>query len=196
MKIRCPPKMEFRLRKKKKINIRIYWIIYKNKDILDSVKQTQQETGRCVQLLTSLVTGINPNQQQQKGSESTKYIQNLGQQRRQNRMLEVLERVEQQMQDERAIEELQILKDMLKSNPLLRRVTGGGDNTNRSTNTVKQKSCLNRPAVETTSNLEERASNKRLRDDEYGDYKDDNLAWSESDKEREFELALNKLLSE
>ena len=86
--------------------------LQQQKDILDGVKQTQQETGRYVQLLTSLVTGINPNQQQQKGSESTQYIQNLGQQRRQNRMLEVLERVEQQMQEERAIEELHRLKDI------------------------------------------------------------------------------------
>ena len=114
--------------------------LQQQKDILDSVKQTQQETGRYVQLLTSLVMGINPNQQQQKRSESTQYIQNLGQQRRQNRMLDVLERVEQQMQEERAIEELNRLRDMLESNPLLRRVTGGGDNTNRSTNTVRQKS--------------------------------------------------------
>ena len=42
-----------------------------------------------------------------------------------------------------------------------------------------------------TTNLEEGTGNKRLRDDEYGDYEDDNLALSESDKEREFELALN-----
>ena len=127
--------MEFRLRKRKKTN---------KQKILDSVKQTQRETGRYVQLLTSLVTGINLNQQQQKGSESTQYIQNLGQQRTQNRMLEVLEPVEQQMQEERAIEEIHRLKEMLESNPLLRRVTGGGDNTNRSTNTVRQKSCLKR----------------------------------------------------
>ena len=75
-------------------------------------------------------------------------------------------------------------------------MTGEGDNTNRSTSTVKQKSCLKRPAAETMTNLEERVSNKRLRDDEYGDYEDDNLASRESDKEREFEIALNKLLSE
>ena len=44
--------------------------------------------------------------------------------------------------EERAIAEIHRLKEMLESNPLLRRVTGGGDNTNRSTNTVRQKSCL------------------------------------------------------
>ena len=129
--------MEFRVRKKKKNKQSdLLDYVQQQKDILDSVKQTQQETGRYVQLLTSLVTGINPNQQQKKGLESTQCIQNLGQQRRQNRMVEVLEPVEEQMQEERAIEELHRLKDMLESNPLLRHVTGGGDNTNRSTNTV------------------------------------------------------------